>query len=62
VAGEKPQFPLNVEFDESGDSCVVATIPGIPGASARGRTREEARDNVMEALRGILEARRTAAE
>jgi predicted RNase H-like HicB family nuclease len=62
VAGEKSQFPLNLEFDESADGWVVATIPGIPGASARGRTREEARINVMDVLRGILEARRTAAE
>jgi predicted RNase H-like HicB family nuclease len=62
VTGENPQFPLNVKFEDSGDGCVLAKIPGISGASGRGRTHEEARDNMMEALRGILEARRTAAK
>jgi len=29
----------------------------VPGANSQGRTREEARANVIDALRGILELR-----
>ena len=36
---------------------MVASIPEVPGAHSQGRTREEARANVIDALRGILELR-----
>jgi predicted RNase H-like HicB family nuclease len=36
---------------------VVATIPEVPGAHSQGKTREEARENVIDALRGLLELR-----
>lgn len=35
----------------------MASIPEVPGAHSQGRTREEARANVIGALRGILELR-----
>ena len=35
----------------------IASIPEVPGAHSQGRTREEARANVIDALRGILELR-----
>ncbi len=43
------------ERDESG--WIVATVPEVPGAHSQGRTRAEARENVIDALRGILELR-----
>jgi len=33
---------------------VLATIPEVPGAISQGRTREEARENVIDALRTVL--------
>ncbi len=33
------------------------SIPEVPGAHSQGRSREEARSNVTDALRGILELR-----
>jgi predicted RNase H-like HicB family nuclease len=32
-------------------------IPEVPGAISQGRTREKARENVIDALHGILELR-----
>jgi len=43
------------EHDESG--WVVASVPEVPGAHSQGRTRDEARANVIDALHGILELR-----
>jgi predicted RNase H-like HicB family nuclease len=39
------------------DEWVVASIPEVPGAHSQGRTREEARLSVIDALREILELR-----
>lgn len=38
--------------DEAG--WIVARILEVPGAISQGRTREEARDNVLDALRTVL--------
>jgi predicted RNase H-like HicB family nuclease len=40
------------EPDEEG--WIVARVVEVPGALSQGRTREEARDNVIDALRLIL--------
>lgn len=36
------------------DGCIVARIAEVPGAMSQGRTREEARENVIDALRLVL--------
>ena len=46
-----------IVFDQGEDGWIVASIPEVPGAHSQGRTREEARANVIDALRGILEFR-----
>ena len=38
--------------DEEG--WIVARVLEVPGAISQGRTREEARDNVLDALRTVL--------
>jgi predicted RNase H-like HicB family nuclease len=48
---------VTIVFEEGEDGWIVASIPEVPGASSQGRTREEARGNVIDALRGILELR-----
>jgi predicted RNase H-like HicB family nuclease len=45
---------LQVRFEDAGDGWVLATIPEVPGAISQGRTREEARANVVDALRVVL--------
>ena len=46
-------FTISFEsLDEEG--WIVARILGIPGAMSQGRTREEARENVLDALRTVL--------
>jgi predicted RNase H-like HicB family nuclease len=48
---------VTIVYEEGEDGWVVASIPEVPGANSQGRTREEARANVIDALRGILELR-----
>lgn len=48
---------MTIVYERGEDGWVVASIPEVPGAHSQGRTREEARANVIDALRGILELR-----
>jgi predicted RNase H-like HicB family nuclease len=48
---------LTIVYERDEDGWIVASIPEVPGAHSQGRTREEARANVIDALRGILELR-----
>jgi predicted RNase H-like HicB family nuclease len=48
---------LTVVYEAGDDGWIVASIPEVPGANSQGRTREEARANVIDALRGILALR-----
>jgi len=50
-------IPLDVVYDDAGDGWIMATVPQIPGAFSQGRTREQARANVLDALRELLLAR-----
>jgi predicted RNase H-like HicB family nuclease len=45
---------LTVRFEDAGEGWVLATIPEVPGAISQGRSREEARANVIDALRVVL--------
>lgn len=45
---------LTIHFEDAGDGWVLATIPEVPGAISQGRTREEARLNVIDALQTVL--------
>jgi predicted RNase H-like HicB family nuclease len=45
---------LTVRYEDAGDGWVMATIPEVPGAISQGRTREEARRNVIDALQTVL--------
>lgn len=48
---------VTIVYEYGEEGWVVASIPEVPGAHSQGRTREEARANVIDALRGILELR-----
>jgi predicted RNase H-like HicB family nuclease len=46
---------LTIVFEEPDeDGWIVARIIEVPGAMSQGRTREEARENVIDALRLML--------
>lgn len=45
---------LTIRFEPGEDDWIIASIPEVPGAISQGRTREEARANVIDALRLML--------
>lgn len=46
---------LTISFDEPDEQgWIVARVVEVPGAMSQGRTREEARENVIDALRLML--------
>jgi predicted RNase H-like HicB family nuclease len=48
---------LTIVYEDGEDGWILASIPEVPGAHSQGRDRAEARENVIDALRGILELR-----
>jgi predicted RNase H-like HicB family nuclease len=50
---------LTIVYEDAGDGdgWVVARIPQVRGAISQGATREEARENVIDALRELLAVR-----
>lgn len=48
---------LTIAYEVGEDGWIVASIPEVPGALSQGKTRAEARENVIDALRGVLELR-----
>lgn len=54
------EIPLNAIYIQDGD-WIVAWIEEIPGVATQGKTIEEARENLQDALQMTLEARREIA-
>jgi predicted RNase H-like HicB family nuclease len=48
---------LTIVYEDAGGGWIVASVPEVPRALSQGRTRAEARENVIDALHGILELR-----
>jgi predicted RNase H-like HicB family nuclease len=44
------QLRLTVDYEDGEDGWIVARIRELPAAMSQGRTREEARGNVLDAL------------
>lgn len=49
-------------FERTEDGWWVVSVPEIPGAHSQGRTLEEAREMIKDAVRLLLEVRREDAE
>ncbi|MGH2903124.1 MAG: type II toxin-antitoxin system HicB family antitoxin [Solirubrobacteraceae bacterium] len=50
-----PSVDFTIAFAEPDeDGWIVAQVLEVPGALSQGRTREEARENVLDALRTVL--------
>jgi predicted RNase H-like HicB family nuclease len=45
---------FTILYEKGEDGWIVARIKEVPGALSQGRTREEARENVVDALRLTL--------
>jgi len=45
---------FTILFEEGENGWIVAQVKEVPGAISQGRTREEARENVIDALRLML--------
>ena len=52
LLSETPQ--LTIAYDSDEDGWIVVRVIEMPGALSQGRTREEARENVIDALRLLL--------
>jgi len=48
------QLDLTIVYEPAEDGWMLASIPEVPGVFTQGRTREEARANVIDALRLML--------
>jgi predicted RNase H-like HicB family nuclease len=51
---DREAINLTIHYEDAGDGWVMATIPEVPGAISQGRTRAEARANVIDALQTVL--------
>ncbi len=50
-----PSIDFTIAFDEPDEQgWIVARVLEVPGALSQGRTRGEARENVLDALRTVL--------
>ncbi len=45
---------MTIRYEPGEDGWTIASIPEVPGAISQGHTREEARANVIDALRLML--------
>jgi predicted RNase H-like HicB family nuclease len=45
---------LTIRYEDAGDGWVTAQVAEVPGAISEGRTRKEARTNVIDALDVLL--------
>jgi predicted RNase H-like HicB family nuclease len=52
---------LTIIFELGQDGWWIATIPEVPGAFSQGKTKEEARANVLDAVSELMAARRELA-
>ena len=48
------QLDLTIVYEPGEEGWILATIPEVRGVFSQGRTREEARANVIDALRLML--------
>ena len=53
---------LTAIYERTEDGWWVVSVPEIPGAHSQGRTLEEAREMIKDAIRLLLEVRREDAE
>jgi predicted RNase H-like HicB family nuclease len=45
---------LTIVYEDGDDGWIISSIPEVPGTMSQGRTRQEARANVIDALQLML--------
>ena len=55
------QMRLTIIYEQAGE-LIQASVVELPGAISLGKTREEARENLAEAIEMVLEGNRLLAE
>jgi predicted RNase H-like HicB family nuclease len=45
---------LTIVYEDAGEGWIMASIPEVPGVFSQGRTRQQARANVIDALQLML--------
>jgi len=48
------ELHLTIRYEDAGDGWLTAQVVEIPGAISEGTSREEARENVIDALETLL--------
>ena len=51
-----------VTLDDGEDGYIVASCPALPGCHSQGETKEEALENIKEAIEGFIESMREQGE
>ncbi len=54
LTGMSDALRFTIRYSDGGEGWIMAQVEEVPGAISQGRTREEARENVTEALRLML--------
>lgn len=49
-----PKLSLTIVYEDGADGWIVASIPALPGVLSHGRTRVQARENVLDAPAPML--------
>jgi predicted RNase H-like HicB family nuclease len=52
---------FTIIFERGENGWWISTIPEVPGAFSQGRTKDEARQNALDALTALMAARRELA-
>jgi predicted RNase H-like HicB family nuclease len=45
---------MTIVYEQGDDGWTIASVPEVPGTHSQGRTRDEARANVIDALETML--------
>jgi predicted RNase H-like HicB family nuclease len=54
---ETPDTTFTIILSEGEDGFVIAECPQLPGCMSQGKTREEARQNIIDAMKSVLVVR-----
>ena len=54
IVSSVTELDLTILYEDGDDGWIVASIPAVPGVLSQGRDRDEARENVLDALALML--------
>jgi predicted RNase H-like HicB family nuclease len=55
------KLQLMILYEDGGEGLIMSSVPAVPGVLSQGRTREQARENVLDALALMLSPEPVAA-